>query len=327
MKKKIAIAFTGFPAYHDPRKQAYYRFLADRYELTESATPEYVIDGGQNFRHMKYDALKILIDSENVIPDFNLYDYAVGSSELTLGDRYLRVPWFAFYPAFAELGTRRLRSEEELLNREFCSFVVSNAEFGDPLRRVFFERLSKYKKVASGGAWRNNVGGTVPDKIAFCRGYKFNIAFENSAYPGYVTEKVMEALAAQSVPIYYGNPTIETDFNRASLVVVKDAADVEHAVEEIVALDRDDAAYLSRVKAPCLVEPPETYEKRLEDFLASIFDRPLDEARRVAAYGHQAMLRQHLKYVYGVDQFVRDFPGYTAATRLLGKVRALKRGL
>lgn len=38
--------------------------------------------------------------------------------------------------------------------------------------------------------------------------YKFTIAFENTAFPGYVTEKVIDALVAASVPIYLGAPDI-----------------------------------------------------------------------------------------------------------------------
>jgi hypothetical protein len=38
--------------------------------------------------------------------------------------------------------------------------------------------------------------------------YKFTIAFENTAYPGYVTEKVIDAIVAASVPVYMGAPDI-----------------------------------------------------------------------------------------------------------------------
>ena len=38
--------------------------------------------------------------------------------------------------------------------------------------------------------------------------YKFTIAYENTAYPGYVTEKVIDAMVAASVPVYMGAPDI-----------------------------------------------------------------------------------------------------------------------
>ena len=320
--KEIKIKFTGFADYHKPKELAYYRFLSERYHLIESDRPDYIIDGGQNFEHVKYDALKILIDSENVVPDFNDYDYAVGSANMTFEDRYLRVPWFVFYPYFADINKRKTAYDESLLNRKFCSFVVSDAEFGDPMRKLFFERLSKYRQVDSGGRWRNNIGGPVKDKIQFCKNYKFNIAFENSSFSGYTTEKLMEAYVAQSVPIYYGNPNVAQDFTLDSMIRVKDAADIERAVEEVIRLDNDDSAYMKMVTARCnAVDDISSYERELEKFLSYIFDQPLDSARRLCMYGYQAVNRRHLRMVYGIDQKIRDSRLFKFTTGLIGKIK------
>lgn len=326
MKKTIKIKFTGFPPYHDPHQQAYYRFLCDRYDVCESDEPDYILDGGQSFHHMKYDCIKILICSENDVPDFNAYDYAVGCQDLQFGDRYVRFPWFAAYAYFQNIRNRKTSFDESLLKRKFCSFVVSNAEFGDPLRKKFFERLSKYKKVDSGGRYMNNMGGPVADKLAFCRDYKFNIAFENSSSPGYTTEKIMEAYVAQTVPIYYGDPDVAVDFRPESMVHVQGEDDIERAVEEIIRLDQDDDAYMKMVTAPCLTESDlSVYEARLNGFLASIFDRPLADARRRCRYGHQAMMARHLKWVCGLDQRMRDSALYAGLVNVAARVRGWSR--
>ena len=208
---------------------------------------------------------------------------------------------------------------ENLLKRKFCSFVVSNSQFGDPMRRKFFERLSKYKRVDSGGKFLNNVGGPVKDKIEFCKGYKFNIAFENSSSPGYTTEKIMEAYAAQSVPIYYGNPTVETDFRLDSMVRVTGESDIERAVEEVIRLDTDDAAYMEKVTARCLAESDiSVYDQRLEVFLSHIFDQPLELARRRNRYGYQAMMENHMKLVLSVDSAIRRLPFYGVVAKAKG---------
>jgi hypothetical protein len=39
-------------------------------------------------------------------------------------------------------------------------------------------------------------------------GYKFNICFENFLYPGYVTEKIIDAILAKTIPVYWGAPDI-----------------------------------------------------------------------------------------------------------------------
>lgn len=327
MKPIKRIRFTGFPDYHNPRNQPYYQFLADRYTLTECDTPDYIIDGGQSFEHIKYDAsIKILISSENDIPDFNTYDYAVSSTVMDIGDRYLRVPWCAFSPDYCLLGRKQRQLPEKLLSRKFCSFVVSNAEFGDPLRMKFFTELSKYKKVDSGGRFLNNIGGAIKDKISFCSGYKFNIAFENSSSHGYVTEKIVDSYSANSIPIYYGDPVVENDFRRESMVYVKDESDIDRAIEEIIRLDSDDEAYLEKLNTPCLSEgrTAEDYNNNLKLFLSHIFDQPLSSAFRLCPYGHQAMMRRHLGYLHGLDYRISKSWVYHSVVSLCGKIRAMR---
>jgi hypothetical protein len=74
---------------------------------------------------------------------------------------------------------------------------VSNAS--GKVRNRFYNELSKYKQIASGGKVYNNVGYRVPDKLAFIQDYKFCISFENRSYPGYTTEKIVEAFFANTI--------------------------------------------------------------------------------------------------------------------------------
>lgn len=308
MHKKLKIKFVDFAPGVDVTTQLYYRLISARFDIELSDTPDYVFSGGLGGGHFAYpNAVTILRLAENDCPNFSEWDYATGFDSLAFGDRYLRVPLFAYWTTefYPLVNRKKSMTDEELLNRKFCSFVVSNATFADPIRRKFFERLSKYKKVDSGGRWLNNVGGPVKDKLEFCRGYKFNIAFENSAYDGYTTEKIMEAYAAESVPIYFGNPTIETDFRLESMVRVKDESDIERAVEEVIRLDNDDSAYLAKCRERCFAVPdPMVYERELEAFLVHIFEQPLEQARRRARYGHQAMMREHMRKLMKLDQWI-----------------------
>lgn len=49
-----------------------------------------------------------------------------------------------------------------------------------------------------------NYLGTVSDKRRLIGQYDFIIAFENSDFDGYVTEKIIEALVAGTIPLYWG---------------------------------------------------------------------------------------------------------------------------
>lgn len=315
--KKIKLGFvdkwTGFV----PEEDYYYKVLARHYEIELSNKPDYLICSQNGRGHIYYDCVKIVDIGENICPDFNEFDYAIGFDHLEFWDRYLRVPLYAFYQDYQKLAKRRetMPSDEALLNRKFCSFVVSNGGYGDPLRRQFFERLSKYKRVDSGGRWMNNIGGPVKDKAEFIRGYKFNIAFENSSSPGYTTEKVMQPLAEHVVPIYWGNPLVERDFRPESMVVVKNEADVERAIEEIIYLDTHDDAYLAKAKADCLAQPFDYYDQRLEAFLCHIIDQPLAEAKRLNKYGFQTIHRARMRRIYKLEDVLK------APFKLMRKVR------
>lgn len=157
----------------------------------------------------------------------------------------------------------------------------------NPLRERFFRRLSEYKRVDSGGRYLNNIGGPVPDKLAFLADYKFTIAFENSQVSGYATEKVIDPMRVASMPIYCGDPSIGVDFNTHAMVVIQDEAGVEAAIDEIVRLDNDDEAYLAKLAKPWFTSPdvPQVYAERLCRFFDGIFSQPLEQAHRTTLYG------------------------------------------
>jgi hypothetical protein len=141
-------------------------------------------------------------------------------------------------------------------------------------RNRVFEKLSRYKRVDSGGRFRNNIGGPVADKLAFVTGYKFNLAFENSSFPGYTTEKLFEPLRVHSVPIYWGDPHAARDFDPRCFVSYHDFPDEDELIERIVELDRDDEAYMRTLEAPWFRDgrPPDFVDpERVLDRLETIF--------------------------------------------------------
>ncbi len=164
-----------------------------------------------------------------------------------------------------------------LVNRKFCNFVVSNGNCSE--RNLFFEKLSKYKKVDSGGRFLNNIGKIVDDKVKFQSEYKFSIAFENNAYrPGhswYITEKIMQPMVANSIPIYQGADQVGQDFNTQSFVNYHDFNSMEKMIEYIIELDQDDAKYLAVLNQPWFSnnEIPENNKiESIQSFLYKIFE-------------------------------------------------------
>ena len=162
---------------------------------------------------------------------------------------------------------------EAAAKTRFCTIVVSNANRDGACVRLF-DLLSAHKPVASGGKWRNSFGGRrVEDKLAFLRTGKFTLACENSAVPDYVTEKIVHAFAAHTVPIYWGAPNVSEDFNPAAFVDCSRFPSLEAVAEEVRRLDADDAAYEAMLAAPIFREGrcPHAFEEgRLREFFGHI---------------------------------------------------------
>jgi hypothetical protein len=51
--------------------------------------------------------------------------------------------------------------------------------------------------------------GSVASKREIMRQYKFSICYENASYPGWLTEKMLDAMFGGSVPVYLGDPEVE----------------------------------------------------------------------------------------------------------------------
>lgn len=276
----VKIKFVDFFGSFDPQNNDFTNVLKNRYNVEFSDDPDYIIYSGFGYDHLKYDCVRIFFTGECITPDFNECDYAIGFDRLQFGDRYVRIPlynMFQYKSDYISLRNKRQFTIDDIKERGFCSFVVSNC-FAKEARAIFFDILSQYKGIASGGRYKNNIGGTVADKKAFLSKYKFNIAFENCSHNGYVTEKITEAFAAGVIPIYYGDPRIVEDFNPDSFLNAHSFKDFESLVDRIKEIDNNNALYLKMLNAPAIAENSNMAD--LDSFLYSIFEQDKANAFR-----------------------------------------------
>lgn len=256
--------------------------LEKHYKLSFSEDPEYVFYGPFGKDHLKYDCIRIFTTGECVTPNFNECDYATGFDYLNLGDRYLRLPLshIMFRNRVNMMDIALKRDADKIISddRDFCSFVVSNRN-GMCERREFFELLSKYKSIDSGGKFLNNVGGPIENKLDFDKKHKFSICFENECYPGYTTEKLTEAFAAGCIPIYLGDPEVGRIFNKKAFVDCRDFDSFADAVAFVKKIDENDELYQRMLKEPVLSDNTD-YGRQLDNFLCNIINQDITQARR-----------------------------------------------
>ncbi len=225
MRKQVRIKFTNGLSFESGVREILNVVLSE-YEFIESERPDFVIFGPYGSDIPKGAFTRIGYFCENMKPDMTVCDWAFGTRyENEVDDpRYSRIQWHGLDPNSLIKNQTNI---DEVIQRKsrFCNFVYSN-----PLafREKFCAALSKYKPVDAPGKSMNNMasiestnghqGDMWQRKRAFISQYKFTIAFENSSYPGYHTEKIFDPMMVNSVPIYWGNPHIDRHFNTRSFV-------------------------------------------------------------------------------------------------------------
>lgn len=163
---------------------------------------------------------------------------------------------------------------------KFAAFVVSNPT--NKMRNQAFHAINAYKPVDSAGQLFNTVGyelaagrgggGGERKKVRFLQSYRFSIAYENSASPGYTTEKYLHAKAAGCVPIYWGDPEFERDFDLSGCIDARGFTAPEQLVAAVQAVDSDPAEWAARAAVPALsAERVEAARARLADLVRTLF--------------------------------------------------------
>jgi hypothetical protein len=307
-RKKIRLAFLGFPGPFNPTQIK--RLLEQRYELViDPKDPDYVIYSVFSDDFLQYpNAVRIFFTGENVHPDFNLCDYAFGYDWLEFGDRYVRCPNYQLYDQFKDLCQRRRTNFSEIpSDRRFCNFIYTNRS-GHPFRDEFFHRLSTYRKINSPGAHLRNCADQIgaayqgdwsKPKVQYQRGFKFSFAFENSSTAGYTTEKVVHALAADTIPLYWGNPKVERDFNPKRIINCHEFPSTEDILARIIEVDRDEMLYRKILDEPFFSNdrvPDELLDHTILSHFSRIFDQPKERAFRRNPYGWGARYERERRH-------------------------------
>ncbi|WQX60312.1 fucosyltransferase [Helicobacter pylori] len=279
---KIAVAnWWGDKEVEEFKKNILYFILSQRYTITLHQNPNEPSDLvfsnplGSARKILSYQNTKrVFYTGENEVPNFNLFDYAIGFDELDFRDRYLRMPLYydrlhhkaesvndttapykikdnSLYALkkpthqFKEKHPHLcavVNNESDPLKRGFASFVASNPNA--PKRNAFYDALNAIEPVTGGGSVKNTLGYKVENKSEFLSQYKFNLCFENSQGYGYVTEKIIDAYFSHTIPIYWGSPSVAKDFNPKSFVNVHDFKNFDEAIDYVRYLHTHPNAYL-----------------------------------------------------------------------------------
>lgn len=246
---------------------------------SDHGPPDLVLFGpfGEAWRRFPASVPKAFYSGENSVPikdtDVHL-NMTHAHVDMVRDNFHIRVPhwmisinWFGAdpdrlvnpKPIPLEAVTRTY--EGTLASRDkFCAFVVTNPR--NPVRNQAFQWLSQYKPVDSAGRVFNTLGeglfaglgggGGELRKMRFLQSYKFCLAYENEAASGYTTEKYLHAKAAGCIPIYWGDPDFQRDFDPAGCIDARKFRSPEDLINAVRAIDSDPEAWRRLASVPAM---------------------------------------------------------------------------
>ena len=305
MKPQIRVAFPYFwPGFTPDHFRAFFPFVYEKFDFVVSPNPEIVIYSvfAPQFRPYadpRHHApvarirpgnyLRVFFTGENFEPDMEGCEFAMTFSSLVDHPNHLRLPLWVYENRGWGLGPDRLiknaATDWEKIAAEktaFCNFVYLHEV---PYRDAIFRQLSAYKRVDAAGRHLNNMNGwTVPmapnrvaGKVDFFRRYKFTLAVENTIWPGYMTEKLVDPMYAASIPIYVGDPQASRSFNPAAYIDFSRFSGMKQMIEFVREVDNNRDLYLKMLAAP-FYRNNTIPDYARDDLILAFFDRIVEAA-------------------------------------------------
>jgi hypothetical protein len=234
--------------------------------------------GNEHIKYKNSKAVKIFYTGENQRADLSVADFSLSFDYETHNGKNFRLPhWYMYVnwwgePNFphARISKERLfytHTPEEVSSRnDFCCIII-----GNPVRNRIevAQKLDSYKPVHGyGKVFGNPYNGC---KVDLMRKYRYNICFENSIYPGYITEKLLEAKVAGCIPIYYGSDTVSTDFNPDCFINYNKFENPSDLLEEIIKIESDRSLFDSFVSQKLFTQEPNL--DNVYNFLSKAFNK------------------------------------------------------
>ena len=200
-------------------------------------------------------------------------DFAL-THEIMEDSRHYRFPYWLYHIDWFDKGNyggepNLLIPLDQIGNNEyyntpktkFCAHIVSNPV---EKRREIHKKLSEYKQVdgygncfGSGVSMNTFNGVNGPweeEKLSILKDYRFSICFEQKLRAGYHSEKLFHAKVAGTVPIYWGDKSVNDDFNKKCFINLVDYDSIDDLVEYVKYVDSNEDVYQSYANEPLFVD-------------------------------------------------------------------------
>ena len=154
---------------------------------------------------------------------------------------------------------KRSLERTSLSDRKFACVFLANPQ---PTRLRLIDELSKYGQVDVFGL---HSGKPVVNKYEVASKYNFTICPENDLFPGYVTEKLLDAYVCETVPLYWGDLGADKKINRKAHLNLRDYDSIEDFAKKTASITFEE--YRELYEQPFLTEGLDPHN--LAEFLVS----------------------------------------------------------
>lgn len=145
-------------------------------------------------------------------------------------------------------------------------------------RNKILDVLEKNFEIDYAGGYKKNTFSCVSttrywskEYIDFMSDYKFVISMENSRQDTYITEKIINPLYANTIPIYWGSLRIADYFNNERIINISDSSNLNDSIQKIKELMEDDKKYLKVVNSNTFTD--NNFWRNIEDVVVDIESR------------------------------------------------------
>lgn len=241
--------------------------------------PNYIVFSTNGTNNTKYKkSYKILIKTKiGSLASYSadlIIDTVNDTKHLPDKTKMIYIPYYvvSFYERFKNgpnnlIKPKSYNAEQILKSKtKFCAFLYHNCQI--KYRNKFFYILNDYKKVDALGTclgkpskeefdrfyFKDNEESYHDRAVSKYRPYKFVICFESAKQKGYISEKIINSMLSNCIPIYYGDDAIIEHFNEKCFINTNSFKDFNECIELIKKIDQDDSLYIKMLQQNWLSE-------------------------------------------------------------------------
>jgi hypothetical protein len=152
-------------------------------------------------------------------------------------------------------------------NDDIC-VIISNPRGKE--RTLFLNELEKEFNVCYAGEYKNNMGETLKPQYntkeyqSFVNQFKFIISMENSREDTYITEKLINGLVSNIIPVYWGSDNVHDYINSERFLNLKDINDTNEIIMRMKYLKENPNEWLKMVNTNIFPNKENKLERTIE---------------------------------------------------------------